>query len=43
MVSQHELGKVVEQVNSIIEGLVKRIEKLEKVNTTKATKSKEKS
>tara|TARA_B110000091_G_scaffold211629_1_gene256635 strand:+ start:104 stop:235 length:132 start_codon:yes stop_codon:yes gene_type:complete len=43
MVSQRELEQVVEQVNGILAGLVKRIEKLEQANTTKATKSKEKS
>ena len=59
MVSQRELEQVVEQVNGIVAGLVKRIKKLEleqsglvtrikkleleQANTTKATKSKEKS
>ena len=43
MVSNRDLEQVVEQVNGIIAGLVKRIEKLEQANTTKATKSKEKS
>ena len=43
MVSNRDLERVVEQINDIIAGLVKRIEKLEQANTTKATKSKEKS
>jgi len=43
MVSNRDLEQVVEQVNSIIEGLVQRIKTLEQANTTKATKSKEKS
>ena len=43
MVSNRDLEQVVEQVNGIIAGLVQRIEKLEQANTTKATKSKEKS
>jgi hypothetical protein len=43
MISNRDLEKVVEQVNEILAGLAKRIDALEKANTTKAAKSKEKS
>jgi len=43
MVSNRDLEKVVEQVNSILTELADRVSKVEKLLTTKETKSKEKS